>query len=66
MGVAFATILRPLAAVKHKYKKKKTKKKPQLSGTTQRTVSQLCSEIHLSTHTRKNMHGTLHVDFLLN
>lgn len=61
MGVAFATILRPLAAVKHKYKKK-----PQLSGTTQRTVSQLCSEIHLSTHTRKNMHGTLHVDFLLN
>lgn len=43
MGVAFATILRPLAAVKHKYKKKK---KPQLSGTTQRTVSQLCSEIH--------------------
>lgn len=25
MGVAFATILRPLAAVKHKYKKKQKK-----------------------------------------
>lgn len=66
MGVAFATILRPLAAVKHKYKKKTSAFWHNTKDSFPTLFRNTLLSTHAHTHTRKNMHGTLHVDFLLN